>query len=461
MISLIPSWARNYDEFWQTLKGRNLWFIKLRYGASVMLMVFLLSAEILLKIKLTDEQILAISIITISIFFYNIFLHYIRRFVKPEAGKFNPLHLSLLQMILDFSSLLMLVYYTGGIESPLYMLFIFHMIIGSLILPGFVIYSVAVATIAAFSALVFLEYYGFIIHHSVGGLHDFSLYNNLNYCLTFLTIFAFVMLISVLITNKIVKQLYRMEQDLLTALDKLNAAEIEKQKYIIAIVHELKTPLAAVQSYLNLILQKFLGPLNEKVEERLNRASQRSEEAIKMINDVLRISKLRLLDETAFEEVDLSEIICSVFEKQKINADMKHILLEVVKNNPDAIKVSGDKFLLELALSNITANAIKYTGSSGKVKIILDYNYKENIIKICDSGVGIPHEEIDKIFADFYRASNIRKLGLEGAGMGLAFVKQIIEKHGGRITVQSPSEIGSKENPGACFIVNLPMINKD
>lgn len=426
-----------------------------------MLMLFLLSAEILLKIKLTNEQILAISIINVSIFFYNILLHYIQRLVKPDSGRFNPLHLSLLQIILDFSSLLMLVYFTGGIESPLYMLFIFHMIIGSLILPGFVIYSVAVAIIAAFGVLVFFEYYGIIIHHSVKGLRDFSLYNNLNYCLTFLTIFAFVMLISVLIANKIVMQLYRMEQDLLTALNKLNAVEIEKQKYIIGIVHELKTPLTAVQSYLNLILQKFLGPLNEKVEEKLDRASQRSGEAIKMINDVLRISKLRLLDETAFEEVDISEIICSVFEKQKINADMKQIHLELVKNSAEARKVTGDKFLLELALSNITANAIKYTGSGGRVKMILDDDYKGSIIKICDSGVGIPHEELNKIFTDFYRASNIKKLGFEGAGLGLSFVQQIIEKHGGKISVQSPSEIGTKENPGACFIVNLPRVNKD
>ncbi|MGE5804865.1 MAG: sensor histidine kinase [Ignavibacteria bacterium] len=458
MISLIPSWARNYSEFWDTLKERNLWLIKLRYGASGMLIIFLLSAEILLKIKLTYEQILAITIITLSIFFYNILLHYIRRFVKPDAGKFNPLHLSLLQMILDFSSLLMLVYFTGGIESPLYMLFIFHMIIGSLILPGPVIYSVAVSIIAAFSAMVFSEYYRVIHHHHVEGLLNFSLYDNLNYCITFLTIFAFVMLISVLLANKIVKQLYRMEQDLLAALDKLNAAEIEKQKYIIGIVHELKTPLAAVQSYLNLILQKFLGPLNEKVEERLYRASQRSEEAIKMINDVLRISKLRLLDEIAFEEVEISEIICSVFEKQKINADMKKINFELKKNTPGMRKISGDRFLLELAFSNITGNAIKYTGSGGKVKIILDDSYKENIIKICDSGVGIPKEEIDKIFTDFYRASNIKKLGLEGAGLGLSFVKQIIEKHGGRISVQSPSEIGTAENPGACFTVNFPVL---
>jgi signal transduction histidine kinase len=364
-------------------------------------------------------------------------------------------------MILDFSSLLMLVYYTGGIESPLYMLFIFHMIIGSLILPGFVIYSAAGTIISVFGAMVFLEYSGVIIHHPVEGLRDALLYNNLDYCVTFFTIFAFVMLISVLIANKIVKQLYRMEQDLLTALDKLNAAEIEKQKYIIGIVHELKTPLSAVQSYLNLILKKFLGPLNEKVEEKLNRASQRSVEAIKMINDVLRISKLRLLDETAFEEVDLLEIICSIFEKQKITADAKHINFELVKNGSHEKKISGDKFLLELALSNITANAIKYTASEGKVIVILEESSKENIIKVCDSGVGIPADEQDKIFSDFYRASNIRKLGFEGTGLGLSFVRQIVEKHGGKISLQSPSEIGTDENPGSCFIVAFPFAGKE
>jgi hypothetical protein len=129
MITLVPSWARYYDAFWDAIRKRNLWFIKLRYGAVVVLLLFLVSAKFILGIKFTDEQLIALISINVFILIYNIFFHIFRRKIKIVSGKFNPLHFSLLQMNLDICALYLLVYYTGTIESPLYMLFIFHMII--------------------------------------------------------------------------------------------------------------------------------------------------------------------------------------------------------------------------------------------------------------------------------------------------------------------------------------------
>ena len=139
MISLVPSWARNYDAFWDAIRKRNLWFIKLRYGAVALLSLFLISANYVLGVKFSEEQRVALVFINAFILIYNILLHLFRRKIKTISGKFNPLHFSLLQMNLDISALYLLVYYTGTIESPLYMLFVFHMIIGSLVLPGVVI----------------------------------------------------------------------------------------------------------------------------------------------------------------------------------------------------------------------------------------------------------------------------------------------------------------------------------
>jgi len=147
MISLVPTWARHYEEFWNTIRRRNLWFIKLRYSAVLMLIFLILTSEFILDVTLSNVQEYVLILITISILLYNIILHYTRRFVKDDPGKFNPLHLSLVQMVLDLYALTLLVYYTGTIESPLYMLFIFHMIIGSLVLPGKIIFSAAFTTI--------------------------------------------------------------------------------------------------------------------------------------------------------------------------------------------------------------------------------------------------------------------------------------------------------------------------
>ncbi len=211
MLNLIPSWALHYDEFWKTIRKRNLWFIKLRFGAAFMLAALIYSAEFILGFQLTREQVIALILITFSILIYNYIFIFLRGFVKFAPDKFNPLHLSLIQMSLDLIALFLLCYYTGTIESPLFMLFVFHMIIGSLILPGKIVYSAAAVTIIVFSGLTFLEYNGALPHHGIEGLLAAPLYKNFAFISSYLTIFSFVIIMCVVITNRIANELYKME----------------------------------------------------------------------------------------------------------------------------------------------------------------------------------------------------------------------------------------------------------
>jgi signal transduction histidine kinase len=459
MISLVPSWANRYVEYWDAIRQRNLWLIKLRYGAVIMLFLFLISSEFILGLKFTRTQNIALSVIDISILFYNIILQYVRKFIKSVPGRFNPLHFSLLQMILDLTALGSIVYFTGTIETPLFMLFVFHMIIGSLILPEIVIYSVAGIVVAFFNILVFGEYTGIIPHQPIQGLLSFPLYNSIKFLIAYDFVFTFVIFVSVFLANKIARQLYQIEQELIETIDKLNKAEIEKQKYIVGIVHEIKTPLSAVHSYLDVILNKFLGPLDEQVEERLNRAKVRSGEAIEMINDVLKISKLRLLDEISMEEVELHKIVVATIKKLVASIKAKHIMLNFIDGRTFKGIVKGDKFLFEIAFSNLIGNAVKYVGNNGLIEIAFTNTQNEEIITISDNGIGIPSKDLEKIFRDFYRASNIKEKSYEGTGLGLSVVKQIIERHNGSISVESPSNLASENKPGSTFTIKLPYTN--
>lgn len=128
-----------------------------RYGALVLLFVFIISSEFLLGIRFTPAQVNALISFTCMILVYNGILQRVRIYLKCDPQKFNPLHFSLIQMILDLTALMLLVYFTGGIETPLSMLFVFHMIIGSPILLGTVIYSIATSVIVIFSGIVFGE----------------------------------------------------------------------------------------------------------------------------------------------------------------------------------------------------------------------------------------------------------------------------------------------------------------
>ena len=460
MIALVPNWAQHYEEFWLAIRRRNLLFIRLRYAVVLMLIALQISSELFFSFKLHDTQLFAINSITGTILLYNIFFHWIRKYLKNIPAKFNPLHLSLLQILFDLTALFLLNYFTGSIESPFFMFYIFHMIIGSLILPGYVIYTIACLVIAAFSTLTILEYLEIIHHHAIKGLIDIPLYSNINYIVIFLVGFSLMMLISVFLANKIARQLYQREQQLREALVKLSDAEIAKQKYIMGVVHEIKTPIVAAQSFLEIIENKLLGPVNEAIEEKIKRAIARTEEALYLINNVLRISKLKLLNITTTEDLYLSEIILKLMEKVSENAKLKNI--EIIFNDVEEkkIPVQGDKVLLELAFSNIIGNSVKYTQENGKIEISMHDSGDELMVEICDDGIGIPSDEMDKIFKQFYRASNVRQFKVDGSGLGLTLVKEIIERHNGEIEVKSPSRLGTLQSPGTSFILKIPYLMK-
>lgn len=461
MFNLVPVWAKHYEEFWLTIRRRNLWFIKLRYGAVAMLLLLILLPKYFLGIELSDTQNFSLLLVTISILIYNIIFHYIRRFLKHDTDKFNPLHLSVLQMVFDLMSLMLVVYFTGSSESPILLFFVIHMIVGSLILPGFVIYAFAAVIVFVFWGITVGEYYSVINHHHIEGYIPVELYKNFNYVLAINISLAFLVFIIVLIANRMANQLYKREQQLVESIEKINSAEIEKQKYISGIVHEIKTPLSAVHSYLDLVLQKFLGPLDEVVEEKLVRARRRSEEAINLINNVLKISKLKLEDSLIIEEVDLATILARAIKVAKVNADAKVVKLSLVNKRKQKHKIEGDPLLIQIALSNIINNAIKYNNMDGLVEITIDEDENNLIIIVCDNGVGIPAFEIEKIYNDFFRASNVKKMGVEGSGLGLSVVKQIVERHNGTIEIQSPSHLSTSKYPGTCVKITLPFLKKE
>jgi signal transduction histidine kinase len=456
MIHLVPIWARHYDEFWESIKERNSWFIKLRYVAVLMLISFLTFTTFIFRIKFSPTQFYAISAVAVSIGLYNLLLIRLQKYLKNSDVGFNPIHFSIIQMVLDLTALTLLVYYTGGIESPLFLLFVFHMVIGSIILPEYVIYGTAGVVIIIFSGLVFLEYFSIIPHHFVAGFLAYPFYNNISFISVFLIVFAFLLIVTVMLTNGIARELYKMEENLLDSLDKLKAAEKEKENYITGVVHEIKTPIAAVQSYLDLILQKFVGPISSQMEDKLKRTRIRSDEAIQMINNILKISRLKLLDDMPKDELDLKRLICSAHEKLKMQIEAKEIDFSLKDNRKFKRKMMGDKFLLEIGFSNIISNAIKYADKGGKVVIRMDDNEEGSEIKFCDNGVGIPQSEIENIFKEFFRGSNIRHKGYEGVGLGLSVVKQIIKRHGGTIKVESPSQMADFSHPGTCFIIDFP-----
>lgn len=457
MIALVPEWAREYDEFWDSIKKRNIWFIRLRYGAVATLLAFAFVIKIFFEYNISDQQFVGLVIIAFSILTYNVIIHIIRKHIKTIPLKFNNLHLSLVQIIGDLIALFVVVYFTGGIESPLYLLFIFHMIIGSMILPGRVIYTMAGLIVFFFSLFAYLEYSGVLKHHPLVDYLDTPLYTNEAFIFITCVVLGFVLFTSVYLANGIAKQLYQSERNLWESIAKLKTAEEQKQKYILAVVHEIKRPLTAVNSYLNIVLGRVLGDFNEQIEERLQRSLNRSNEAVDLINDVLKISNLRLLDHIYPEEIHIHELIEQVIDKYKSTIESKSLDFEFIDNRLAQKIFQADKFLMELVFSNLISNAVKYVDEGGKVKVIIEDHTLGATVRVVDNGIGIPKADQGNIFSDFFRASNIKGKGIEGTGLGLSLVKQIVEKHNGTIQLVSPSELQQDGKPGTEIRVMIPV----
>jgi len=457
MIKLVPTWAYDYKEFWDSIRNRNLWFIHLRYSAIIMLLAIFVIATTVLKIEFSFIQLKSFIVITLTITFYNLFFHFIRKYLKNTPNKFNPLHLSLLQIVLDLISLTLLVHFTGSIESPLYRLYIFHMIIGSLILPRNVILFIATAVIIIFTSMVTLEYYGMISHHHISALHLDEHNKNFNFIISSIGVYIFTIYTTVFITSRIAGKLYKREKQLKKTLNELNDAEKSKQKYIMGVVHEIKTPIAAAQSIIEILRKGFVSKIDDKIEAKLNRAKIRTDEAITLINNILRISKLRLLGEVAQDDVDIVKVLQRVVEDRKEILSQKNIELAYKNRTTIQHVIKGDEVLYELVFSNILSNSIKYSEENNRIEIFVHEVDDKLSIEFSDRGIGVPKEDLEKISKQFYRASNITSGKFEGSGLGLSLVKEILEKLNGNMEILSPSKIGDEKFPGTTVNIKLPI----
>ncbi len=457
MLNLIPTNTKDLDYLWELVSERNKWFIKLRYVAVMMLLCLYLYLYFFSIEGVSTIQHTGILIIFIVTLFYNLLLNYIFNSGRINNGiyRFNPLKFALLQILLDLVTLTLLVYLTGLLNSPFYLFFIFHAIIGSMILPGRVVYVIVTIVSIVFSLLNFAVHYGIInefLISNAGPVESLKL----NYIVLNLLTFWLMMLVSVMFSNNLAGALFKREQQLLEAVSEIELSEKEKQKYVLAVVHEVKSPLAAIVSYLNLLISGIRGEVNEKVKEILLKMKKRSEEAISITNDIIEVSKIKLLEKVKKDVIKPEVIVEGIIEKMKDKFSGADIEFTFHNDRTSERDVYADSHLIEILLSNIVSNALKYTPPGGKAVLKIFDKDDKFCIMICDSGIGIPADEIEKISGEFFRASNAKRNRIEGTGLGMSVVKQITEKHDGTLKIISPSEIGNEKNPGTTVVIEIP-----
>jgi len=219
--------------------------------------------------------------------------------------------------------------------------------------------------------------------------------------------------------------------------------------------HDLKAPLSAVQTYFGALLGGFTGELSTRQTDILERCSTRIAQLLELINDLLDISKIEAGQlVTEMEEVRLKTIVDGPVEMGHTLAERKGLKLEVdMPKKLPHLYVASTR--LQNALTQLISNAITYTDPGGSVKLKIVNSPNTVRFEVSDTGIGIPKEELDQVFKEFFRASNVKA---KGSGLGLSIVKGIIEAHGGDIRAESPCPETGK---GSLFTFTIPKKGKE
>jgi signal transduction histidine kinase len=202
---------------------------------------------------------------------------------------------------------------------------------------------------------------------------------------------------------------------------------------------------------LRIMEQGYVGPMTSKQQDLIQRSQRRLSFLLALVKDLLELAagKMeRLRGEK--EEVVLNEVITKVTELMQTSAEEKRLELKVEIADEPLVLV-GIEDGLERVFMNLVSNAVKYTPSGGSVAVRAWSEDDQIKAEVSDTGIGISEKALPRIFEEFYRAKSAKAMEMEGTGLGLAIAKDVVEQHGGQITVESV--VGE----GSTFYVTLPI----
>ena len=237
--------------------------------------------------------------------------------------------------------------------------------------------------------------------------------------------------------------------------------EIDKAKteFVSLASHQLRTPLSTVNWYAEMLLAGDVGELNEKQKKYLDEVYRSNQRMVELVNALLDVASLELGTFVIEPELtDICKLTKHAIREQKPQIDAKKIRFSF-SCGKSVSRIQADPKLLRMVIQNILSNAVKYTPEGGKIGFSITVADKKNVLmKISDTGYGIPKNQQDKIFTKLFRADNVRDKDTDGTGLGLYIVRSIVENSGGKVWFKS---LGGEENKGTTFFVTLPLKGKE
>lgn len=233
----------------------------------------------------------------------------------------------------------------------------------------------------------------------------------------------------------------------------LKQLETAKSMFVSMVAHELKSPLASIESALDAILGGVINVETGQVRHLMEKALVRSKTLRTLVTDLLNLTAMETGRFTLTRQpVNLVEILQTAVENHREHARSRRTELNLTVEDDQAAKVLADSEALGMIFSNLIDNAIKYTPESGRVLVSLGWRNGYAQVTVQDNGIGMTPQEQAKVFDEFFRVKNAFTVHVPGTGLGLSLVKRLVEMHEGRITLVSVPKQGST------FAVSLPQV---
>jgi signal transduction histidine kinase len=373
---------------------------------------------------------------------------------------------SIIHITLDVLVFTLMLHYTGGIENPFLFIIVLHIAGASTLLNRKSVFWIVTLTLAMVVLLVTLEFTGLISHFNLANFITGTVYQDAGYVLAVLAAFASILYATAFIATAISNELNKRQQEVVNLrellldetteelervsreIDKLAEEKNKFLRFLGIAAHDMKAPLAAIQSYFGIMLNGYTGELTSKQKGMLERSSIRIYELLQLISDLLDIPRIetgQLVQE--MKVFSLRSLAQRCLSEQRALAKEKG--LELKTRIPAKLpRIYGSPSRLQQVLTNLINNAINYT-VEGTIKVCIEEDAENIRVEVSDTGIGVPAEDIDKIFEDFFRASNV---DVKGTGLGLSITRRIVESHGGNISVESPCH---ETNCGSKFTFTL------
>lgn len=430
----------------QELRSRVKWFINMRWFAILACAAgALIAATGIIPANLDPlDFAVTIAFLTITNLIYSMIS---RNFLGDKSSRREIQTLLLWQMLGDFTALSFLTYALGGIETPMATLFMAHIILATLFFTRRRSLLIAAAAWISASLPMMFEWAGIIPMRSIFGGQFKSMVTS-SFEITFLFVLASgaVFFVCWYLVSEISSSLKLREHQLEGSHQMLIKIDKEKTQSTLLATHELKAPLAAIMSQLFTLRDGYCGALPEKARAVVIRIGERCNNILAKITDIIHLSNLRTLVVTDMRlvPVDLTAVVSEEVREGALIGKARNVEVIDLTENYLPVFIMGSYSHLKTLFSNLIRNAIFYCHeNTGRVLVSMETSAKKVSVAVQDNGIGIPAENVDRIFNDFFRSKNAVSHYTGGSGLGLSIAKEIVFIHGASIKVESEVGRGS------------------